>query len=150
MAALGTLTILPSSPDPGLDFGFDLLRFNDGFPHADPVWLVEPVSAMGVNYTRLRKLRLDFPVFQMNVMLGTIDWGTAVAFARAWRQVKGRLATLSYTTGGSTYSISDPMYVEEVSAEPQPGELIAPGQITPGATAKAVGVFTLQCVRLPA
>lgn len=149
MSALGTLHIIASGGLPKADLALDLLLFPDGFPQVDATWITEPVTSLGVNYTRLRKVRLDFQPFAMNWMVGVSNWATAVANARGIRQFSGRLATLDFTSGGTSYSITDPMYVGfPVRAVPRPGEFVAPDQVVSPAMAYITGTFNLQVTKL--
>ena len=140
--AIGTLTVAPltalGTTYPGLVIPLDILNFPDGFPHADPVWEVEPVKGMGVNYNRLRLNRQEYPPDVLRCMVGYADYPTAVTAARAWRQLVGHLAQLTYTAGGTQYALAANLYLTRVVASPVAGPVIGATLNVPGAQARVV------------
>lgn len=97
-------------------------KFEEGFPEADFTNLCEPISAMGVNYTRLRILRKDFKPFKFDVFSARTNWADAVPTARGIRQCKGRLVnSFVVIMGGITYTYTGLIYVIDVRAAPAAG-----------------------------
>lgn len=143
--AIGTLTVAPlvafGVTYPGLVIALDILNFPDGFPHADPVWEVEPIKGMGVNFNRLRLNRMEYPPDALRCMAGYADYPTAVTAARAWRQLVGHLAQLRYTAGGQLYSIDSNLYLTSVTAVPRTGPLVGAALNVPGAQAMVTAQF---------
>ncbi len=143
---IGTLTVAPlvfqGTTYPGLVIALDILNFPDGFPHADPVFEVEPVKGMGVNYNRLRLNRMEYPADMLRCMAGYADYPTAVTAARAWRQLVGHTAQLSYTAGGIRYDLSDTnLYLTSVVASPIAGPLVGATLNVPGSQARVAAQF---------
>lgn len=148
MAGLAQLTVAPLTigviTDPGLVIQLDLVRFPEGFPNADPSWVVEPVIAQGVNFSRLRLVRRQYKAFKMLCSVGYATYAAAVTATRAWRQLVGHQAQLQYTAGGTLYVLTGNMNIGDVVAHPFPGEYIAVAPNVPGAMGSVDGVFDLQ------
>lgn len=127
MAALGILTVAPLSAAAGGAAGgtvaMDILNFDDGFPHADPTAVVEPITAMGVNYSRLRIVRYEFIPFRLSTLTAFNTYADAVTAARQYRQFVGHVGSLIYTAGGVQYSLGN-MYLNSLVAAPASGTVI--------------------------
>lgn len=149
--SLGTLTVAPLNlPSPNNDAGgvvnFDNIIFDDGFPHEDPSWVVEPITAMGVDYSRIRLVRREFIPYRMTTVSGFPTYGDAVTAARAWRQFVGHLAQLTYNAGGNQYVLGN-SYILSLVAMPMSGPLVGAALTYPGALAFVQAQFNLQFVQ---
>jgi hypothetical protein len=121
MTTIGTMGIY-SAPGGSLVYtmGFLSLEFPDGFPYDIEQNVVEPISAMGVNNTRERLIRLDFEPFRMIAISEVDNYVDAVAMAKAFVGYKGYLGTLAFNAGGSAFTFTDQCYLWEVHPKPFP------------------------------
>jgi len=127
MAALATLTVsLPVSDT----FSWDLLNFENGFPDIDLVWQPQKLVSMGVDGTRVRLNRKDYPEFGVRMCRGFTNFDGAVTEARALRTMNGSVGTLVFTSAGVTYTPSTTFYIVIQSSTPRPGRFIG-GEVEP-------------------
>jgi len=143
MAGIATLsTTLPSV----VVLEWDCVMFEHGHPELDQVFTVQPLTSMGVDNTRLRLPRKDFPPFKMNLLRGVTDFAAAVTLARSVRGVTGFLCTFVHTAAGVLYTPTTTFYVLDVVATPRPGPFLGGETVPAGAfiesaiTLQATGV----------
>lgn len=143
---LGTLTVYEDDGTSTLDtFSFYNAMFPEhGFPLLDPVHQLDPINAMGVNFTRHRIIREDVDPFPA-IFHGDIDnWNNAVTAARAVRKFKGHLCTLTYTAGGVTFTLVEKLVIVTAVGTPMAGHVVTPVAAYPNNAAIVVAAFTLR------
>ena len=126
MADLGTLTILTDD-----DNTFDTVPFisatcDMGWPSNSLQRVAEAITSMGVNGSRMRILREDYPRFTLNTVMAASSWDNAVIYAGYNRLSKGMRATLSITAGGLVYTFSNQkLFIWEVTAAPASAQVVS-------------------------
>lgn len=126
MANLGEL-----APFDDANVAKDIVQFFNinsinGWPASSLTRIVEEITSMGVDGTRLRTLRNDYPKFVMTTLTASADFGAAVTAAEAIRALKGYRATLKVIAAGVEYTFSSrKVYIWEAIAEPLPGTIVS-------------------------
>jgi hypothetical protein len=125
MSELGTLAIYDESGTNVYNLNFMNLLFPDGWPWDVMQRIAAPVTGQGVDGTRMRLIRRDFPRFRV---IGESDFGTydeAVSAGNSVISYARYRALFSWIADGVTYSPTDYAYIWGIAAKPVRCELVS-------------------------
>jgi hypothetical protein len=146
MGAIGTLTVYDDDGTSTLDT-FDFYNINfpgHGFPEVDGVNQIEPINAMGVNFTRRRVVRIDAPQFPAIIHCDFDSFDDAVTQAQICRTYKGHLCSITYTANAVEYALNQLFEIIEATAIPAAGEVVSSNQVSTDAKAIITLILALQ------
>lgn len=146
MSVLGTLTAYDDDGSASYDtFSFYNASFPDvGYPLDEAVHQLDAISAMGVNFTRERIIREDAAPFTA-ILHGDHDsWANAISRAQYVRRYKGRLCSITYTSGGVTHTIAKKFAIIEAGAVPMPARVVSNNLAYAAPTAIVIATLVLR------
>ena len=145
----GVLTIIEDGGDEGTQFLFVLVNFPDGWP-ADTIQRVgEPITATGVDGTRARNTRDDYPVFQMMTTSEYQTFDLAVQAVGLMRGGKIKRCTLQVTAAGVEYNFIPKAYIWDVKAKPIRADSVSSDGILTDPQGLVHAEWTLQFILEP-
>lgn len=144
MTDVCTVRALDSS---NLAVGFVVANWLDGWPSKTANAQPAPMSSAGVDYTRLRIPRYDYPVLRLAGLWSASNFQAAVNKAAEVHRMQGRIASVTMTAAGQTYDWSGDyaFLVHNAKAMPRAGDIFGSG-VTGGACLEVA--FTLQLAPL--
>ena len=131
-----------SPPLAAVDVPFQQTTTPEGFPEIDFRYIAEPVVSGGVNFTRARVPRVDYPRFNMTGIIGAEDYEAAVVFSRIYRTLEGRRTAMTFNAGGVNFDFSGfEFYIWAAASRPVNGTLVVADEVF---ESYVEAVFTLQ------
>jgi hypothetical protein len=118
MAAIGTLTA-----PPGTSLSLATFSTPDGWPPEVLEDTVEALRPPGVNGTRLRIPRAQFPEFDASIIIGVASLAEAVAARSSVQGLVGKLVTLTVLLGGVSKTWSN-VLVHQSRPQLVPGPVV--------------------------
>lgn len=119
MAYVGKLSVFEDNGSAGPVFDFINVNFPGGWPEDEAQRVGEPITAMGVDGTRARYTRLDFPSFIYKGISEAATFDAAVTGAKSMRTTRIKRAKIEVVTNGVTYVFGNRMaYIWAVAAKP--------------------------------
>lgn len=146
MAGIGQIDVLDDDGvTPFMTLEFYNMEFpGNGHPILVAVNQIDPINAMGVNFTRQRVIRMDADAFPL---VGFTDYETyddAVTDHDQIRSFKSKLATLTFTQAGVLYTPANKFVILSSFPEAMAGEVVSPYQVSAGDPPQAVNKLTLK------
>jgi hypothetical protein len=99
-------------------FQFINMRFPGGWPEGTLQRVGEPITATGVDGTRARYTRKDYPTFVLRAISEAADFGAAVTATDSMRGSRIKLSELEITAAGVAYTWAQKAYIWSVAAKP--------------------------------
>jgi hypothetical protein len=147
MAYVGKLSVFEDNGSAGNVFDFINVNFPGGWPEDSLQRVGEPITAMGINGTRARYTREDYPQFVMQAIGEESNWAGAVATVASMRLARIKRAKIQVTTNGVTYTFSNRMaYIWAVDPRPRPGTVVTPNGAIVNPQASVMSNWTLQFI----
>ena len=142
MTDMCTVRALDSS---NLAVGLAVANWLDGWPSKTANAQTTPLWGQGVDYTRLRIARYDYPILRLSGLWVAGDFQAAVNKAAEVHRMRGRVAAVVMTAAGTTYDWSGDyaFLVHDAKAAPRAGAIFGNG-VTGNAHLEVL--FTLQLV----
>lgn len=127
MAYVGTLTPLDASGTVLDSFSFINVNSLNGWPADSLQFICDAITSMGVDGTRMRDNRQDYPKFTMDTLSESANFTAAVTLAKRARTLPGFRATMTLTAGGQEYTFeSRKLYIWGVDATPMAADVVSP------------------------
>lgn len=145
MTSIGQIDVLDDDGvTPFLTLEFYNMEFpGNGHPILVAVSQLDPINAMGVNFTRQRIIRLDASIFPLVGFTDYIDYDGAVTEQDQIRAFKGKTATLTFVQAGVLYTPANKFVILESLVEAMAGEVVSPNQVSAGDPPQAVNKTSL-------
>lgn len=125
MAYVGKLSVFEDSGSAGPVFNFINVNFPGGWPEDESQRVGEPITAMGVDGTRARYTREDYPQFIYRGMTEAATFDAAVTECKSMRTCRIKRAKIEVTTNGVTYVFGNRMaYIWAVIAKPIRADIV--------------------------
>jgi hypothetical protein len=119
MAYVGNVSIFEDSGSAGPVFNLININFPGGWPEDEIQRIGEPLTSMGVDGTRARYPRSDYPQFILKGLSEAATYDAAVAVCKDMRKTRIKRATIQIITNGVTYTFGGrKAYIWAIAAKP--------------------------------
>src|SRR6185369_5322485 len=145
MSSIGQIDVFE---DDGITPFYTLEFYNMEFPgNGHPILVavnqIDPINAMGIDFTRQRIIRMDADVFPLIGFTDYEDYDDAVSEHDDIRAFKGKLATLTFVQSGVLYTPTNKFVVKLSMPQAMPGEVVSPNQVSAGTPPQAINKTSL-------
>ena len=147
MAYVGKLSVFEDNGSPGPVFDFINVNFGSGWPEYSLQRVGEPITAMGVDGTRARYTRQDYPTFVMNTVAEAATFNAAITLVDSHRAQRIKRCTIEVTTNGITYTFgTKKLYIWGAAAQPIRGDVVTLLGVLAAPQAMVQTAWTLQFI----
>jgi len=125
MAYVGKLSVWEDNGSAGSVFNFINVNFPGGWPESSLQRVGEPITGGGVDGTRARYTRSDYPTFIMRTVSEAASFDAAITLVDSQRLNRIKRATIEVVTNGITYTFGGrKSYIWGVSALPVRADVV--------------------------
>lgn len=147
MAYVGSLQVIEDNNANGMKYDFINAHFPGGWPEHSIQRVGEPITAMGIDGTRARYTRQDYPQFVFQSIYENSSFPAAVLTVGLMRQERLKRATLSIITNGVTYDFGSlKAYIWAVAARPVRADLVTTNGVMVAPQGMVITDWTLQFI----